>query len=88
MPRSGHGKKLRTVPRPFINLTPRPPIPAAALRGEAYLTDGRRLFRVVSPLDPRQSHPSALLEDCRTLAVDPYSADELYGMGLRAVSQT
>jgi hypothetical protein len=68
-----------------LRITPRSPIPASALTGDAYLTDGRRLFRVVSALDPRREHPVARLEDCQTLSVSAYSAGELYGMRLRTV---
>ncbi len=67
---------------PTIRLAPRVGEP---LVKDTYLTDGRSLFRVVSPIDPRLTNPVALLEDCRTLAVDPYTADELFGMGLRRV---
>lgn len=55
------------------------------LRPGAYLTDGRRLLRVVSQLDPRARRLFAALEDCLTLEIKRYSGDELYGMGLRLV---
>jgi hypothetical protein len=51
----------------------------------AYLTDGRRLFRVVSQLSPHALDQYAALEDCRTLEVRPYRPEELYGMRLRLV---
>lgn len=54
--------------------------------GETYLTDGRLLFRVVSRFDPRSENAVALLEDCDTLSVDPYSANELYAMELRPIN--
>ncbi len=49
-----------------------------------YLTDGRRLFRVVSQFTTTLA-PYAELEDCVTLAVDRYTPTELYVMGLRSV---
>jgi hypothetical protein len=49
-----------------------------------YMTDGRRLFRVVSPFEGMELR-SAELEDCLTLQVGRYSADELFGMGLKPV---
>jgi hypothetical protein len=50
-----------------------------------YLTDGRRLFRVVSQFsnDPRRRFAS--LEDCLTLEVAAYSPGELEVMRLRPV---
>ena len=53
----------------------------ATLAG-AYVTDGRRLFRVVSPLAAPPDAQSADLEDCKTLEVDSYSASELWAMRL------
>jgi hypothetical protein len=49
-----------------------------------YVTDGRRLFRVVSLFDPDAS-PAAELEDCMTLEIERYSPDDLFGMALRPV---
>ncbi len=49
-----------------------------------YLTDGRRLFRVVSQFTTTLS-PYAELEDCMTLAVDRYTPSDLYAMELRSV---
>ncbi len=49
-----------------------------------YLTDGRRLFRVVSQFTTTLS-PYAELEDCMTLSVDRYTPSDLYAMGLRSV---
>jgi hypothetical protein len=49
-----------------------------------YLTDGQRLFRVVSQFTTSLT-PYAELEDCVTLTVDRYSPTELYVMGLRSV---
>ena len=48
-----------------------------------YVTDGERLFRVVSP--GRSLFPSAELEDCASLEVERYFADELYAMRLHRV---
>ena len=49
-----------------------------------YVTDGQRLFRVVSP--GGSLFPSAELEDCRTLEVERYFSDELYAMRLQRVA--
>lgn len=49
-----------------------------------YLTDGRRLFRVMSSITS-SLYPSAELEDCLTLQVEHYSPGELYRMHLRPV---
>lgn len=48
-----------------------------------YVTDGKRLFRVISP--GRSLFPSAELEDCRTLRVERFFSDELYAMRLHRV---
>lgn len=53
---------------------------------ERYLTDGRRLFRVVSQFSPRDRTRVALLEDCLTLEISSYAPDELYAMELRRVN--
>jgi hypothetical protein len=62
--------------------------PAAALRCGSYLTDGRRLFRVVSQFDAGGKHAFASLEDCLTLEIEPYSPGELDEMNLRPVRTT
>lgn len=62
--------------------------PATALRPGCYLTDGRRLFRVVSEFGADGKHGFASLEDCLTLAVEPYSPGELDAMKLRPVRAT
>lgn len=77
--------KLDGMNRPALRIIPHSPTPAAVMTGDTYLTDGQRLFRVVSPLDPRIERPVARLEDCHTLCVDAYSAGELYAMRLRTV---
>jgi hypothetical protein len=51
-----------------------------------YVTDGYHLFRVVSP--GQSLFPSAELEDCHTLEVDRYYADELYAMRLHRVDRS
>lgn len=58
----------------------------ARVRTGSYLTDGRRLYRVISQFTPRNARVFATLEDCRTLEVRPYSPDELYAMRLRPVA--
>jgi hypothetical protein len=50
-----------------------------------YVTDGTRLFRVVSP--GRSLFPSADLEDCRTLRVERFLSEELYAMRLHRVGE-
>lgn len=52
----------------------------------SYVTDGRRLFRVVSQFNPGGRDVLASLEDCLTLEVASYAPDELYSMGIRRVS--
>ncbi len=49
-----------------------------------YVTDGTRLFRVVSP--HQSLFPTAELEDCTSLEVESYTSDELYAMRLRRVA--
>jgi hypothetical protein len=61
------------------------PSPAAAQCCGSFLTDGRRLFRVVSRFGGGASDAFASLEDCLTLEVAAYSRDELCEMGLRPV---
>jgi hypothetical protein len=58
------------------------PVP---LQSDSYLTDGRRLFRVVSPFAATTEHAYASLEDCLTLEVRCYSPAELGEMRLRDV---
>jgi len=54
----------------------------------AYVTNGRGLFRVVSPLSRPWRTGFAVLEDCRTLAIGAYTAEELWHMALRRVEPT
>lgn len=49
-----------------------------------YVTDGVRLFRVISP--GQSLFPSAELEDCMTLEVDRYFSDQLFAMRLHRVA--
>jgi hypothetical protein len=61
--------------------------PARSLlpRCGGYVTDGHRLFRVVSQFAAVGDHAFASLEDCLTLEVRAYAALELREMGLRPV---
>jgi hypothetical protein len=86
--RDAAGARTREAPRMLGLLFGGSPARRArvpAIDGAPYLTDGRRLFRVVSPFIPGSEMPFASLEDCLTLKVRPYSPDELYAMGLRRV---
>jgi hypothetical protein len=51
----------------------------------AYVTDGSRLFRVMSRLDPPSGVFGAVLEDCLTLDWRVYDSRELWHMALRPV---
>ena len=57
----------------------------AGLDEGAYVTDGRRLFRVVQRLDPLRGAAAAVLEDCLTLELRSYGAADLWEMGVRLV---
>ena len=59
-------------------------VPASA---DEYVTDGRRLFRVIAPLAADRDIDSAVLEDCATLAWRAYSAAQLHARGLRQVAR-
>ncbi|HEU4980299.1 MAG TPA: hypothetical protein VFT14_03715 [Solirubrobacterales bacterium] len=50
-----------------------------------YLTDGRRLFRVVRGFTSAAEDSFALLEDCRTLETHSFTAEELWETGLEIV---
>jgi hypothetical protein len=54
-------------------------------KADAYLTDGSRLYRVFSPLSRPWRRGIAVLEDCRTLAIGGYTAEDLWHMALRPV---
>lgn len=59
-----------------------PPHPFAT---GSYLTDERRLFRVVSQFTPGAAQVFASLEDCLTLEISAHVPSDLYSMRLRAV---
>ncbi|MGZ4325785.1 MAG: hypothetical protein ACXVHX_23795 [Solirubrobacteraceae bacterium] len=61
-------------------------MPSQALVPGGYVTDGRRLFRVVSRLAAGES--VLVVEDCLTLDVQVFAWTELDAMGLRAVRPT
>ncbi len=50
-----------------------------------YLTDGRRLYRIVSRLTWSDGCHIASLEECQSLEVITFTADELHTMRLRLV---
>lgn len=52
---------------------------------DSYLTDGRRLFRVVSQFAADAERVFAWLKDCLTLEVQAYAPGELDAMGLRSI---
>ncbi len=58
------------------------------LAPDSYVTDGRRLFRVVSQFAAGEEHRFASLEDCLTLEVRAYAPGELAAMKLRPVHVT
>lgn len=51
-----------------------------------YLTDGRRLYRVVNPFLIEGLDRATVLEDCLTLEARLYTARELWAMRLRRVA--
>ena len=60
--------------------------PASPRDDGAYLTDGRRLFRVVWPLCSVERPDMAILEDCNTLCLTAFTSDELSAMRLTPVT--
>ncbi|MGZ4307297.1 MAG: hypothetical protein ACXVSL_20790 [Solirubrobacteraceae bacterium] len=75
-----------------MSLTPshalrRTPRPSQVLVPGHYVTDGRRLFRVISKFSTRQGsdHVFASLEDCLTLETHSFTPGELSALGLRPV---
>ena len=62
--------------------------PDPGLHEGAYVTDGRRLFRVVQPINPPRAVASAVLEDCMTLDAQAFTPRQLAEMGLRTVVRT
>jgi hypothetical protein len=63
-------------------------LPASPRDDGAYLTDGQRLFRVVWPLCSLERGELAILEDCKTLCLTAFTANELRGMQLTSVTPT
>ncbi|QEC49888.1 hypothetical protein FSW04_21505 [Baekduia soli] len=59
--------------------------PVLPVPGGGYVTDGVRLFRVVTPLAPELGIHSAVLEDCATLRWRTYEGSELHRLRLRTV---
>ncbi len=66
--------------------------PSPPVRGDqdaylpgVYLTDGRNLYRIVSRLTWSDGCHIASLEDCQSLEVITFTADELHTMRLRLV---
>jgi hypothetical protein len=55
-------------------------------RRDEYLTDGRRLLRVIDPLDLQAGIETAVIEDCETLAWRTFTFPELWWLRLRIVS--
>ncbi len=78
------GEASRAMP-----LTPLHPLArrasSAPLSPDRYLTDGRRLFRVVAQFPSGAEQAFASLEDCLTLDVQAYAPGELHQMSLRPV---
>lgn len=62
----------------------RRPLRSRALAPGRYLTDGRRLLRVVSRFDDGRS-VMVLVEDCRTFDAHAYALAELRAMRFRGV---
>lgn len=56
--------------------------PSECLIPGGYVTDGKRLPRVVSQFKARDASVFAALEDCLTLEIRPYSSGELSAMRL------
>lgn len=76
---------VSTMPRSsLIKLTDRSQ-PYEQPTTDSYLTDGHRLFRVVSQFSADSRRRFASLEDCLTLEVTAYSPGELETMRLRPV---
>jgi hypothetical protein len=58
-----------------------PPFPGFS----QYVTDGTRLFRVVSGFAGSPPDNFAALEDCMTLEIAPYTPEQLWKMQLQPV---
>ncbi len=76
---------MATPLEPLSTPAPRPEPRPDRLLPDGYITDGRRLFRVVSRFAADQRPRVASLEDCLTLRVRTYSPGELAAMKLRPV---
>jgi hypothetical protein len=77
-----HGEEMPLTPlRSFSGRTTR----SEQLVSDSYITDGHRLFRVVSQFAADEQRRSASLENCLTLEVRAYSPGELAAMKLRPV---
>lgn len=63
------------------------PTAAKNLAVDTYLTDGKRLLRVVSQPDAESGMFFASLEDCLTLEVRAYSPREFLALGIVRRSQ-
>ena len=59
----------------------------ALLEPSAYLTDGRRLLRVVRGFTDPAEESFAVLEDCRTLETQALTPDELFSLDLELVRE-
>ncbi len=76
-----------TMPRTsLLRLTDRSQRYEQPAATDSYLTDGHRLFRVVSQFSADSRRRFASLEDCLTLEVTAYSPGELETMRLRPVN--
>ncbi len=71
--------------RTLLHRSGRRQAPISLPRSGSYVTDGQRLFRVVSQFAFAGDHVVASLEDCLTLDVRAYAPGELHAMGLRPV---
>ena len=60
-------------------------LPSEGLIPDSYVTDGKRLLRVVSRFEADAESTFASLEDCMTLEVRPYAPGELSAMMLQTV---
>jgi hypothetical protein len=64
------------------------PSPREPLREGDYVTDQRRLFRVLQIVPARLNKRAAILEDCRTLEATLFRPKELRRMRLQLVRRT
>jgi hypothetical protein len=86
MPHVSHPRLTRTMTLASFHRSGRSQPPAALPGSGSYVTDGHRLFRVVSQFAFVGDHVFASLEDCLTLDVQPYAPSELCEMRLRPVT--